>query len=438
MRLKLTCFLFMILAIAGCKKENDRAFDKSPDERVNELLEKYQTQLEGGTNGWMGYLTTDQGANYTFYFKFNNQNRVVMYSDFTSESARIGEESSYRLKALQQVSLLFDTYSYIHVLADPDPAVAGGELGSGYNVDFEFYFDTATNDTINMVGRKHENKLKLVRATSEQAAYLADGKWGNSVFSPNVGKITNYWKIVVIGGISYQVNVNASGRTITFTWRDASGQPHSFTTSYQETLDGIILKDPLTAGSTIVTGFSNITWNATANSFTFAAGGASTTLAGTNTPVYFDRSAPGNFRAEAINSGGYWATYDGFVVNGVAGTYNLPSLTGNATYPTYRYFIYWPGYNASFDLLAPIFRNSSGLGLVYGAGMVYSQNATTGVARLTYTYILGSGHPTTGPYIQMRNQVNNSGGYYFVKTAEGIYDMVSVADSRIWITWYLQ
>ena len=46
-----------------------------------------------------------------------------MFSDFDSTSAVTLQESSYRLKAEQQPTLIFDTYSYVHVLADPNEAV---------------------------------------------------------------------------------------------------------------------------------------------------------------------------------------------------------------------------------------------------------------------------------------------------------------------------
>lgn len=438
MRIKLTCFLLLILAITGCKKENDRAFDKSPDERANELLDQYQTQLEGGVNGWMGYLTTKEGTNYTFYFRFNDQNRVVMYSDFTSESARVGAESSYRLKALQQVSLLFDTYSYIHVLADPDPEVAGGAVGAGFGVDFEFYFDNASNDTINLVGRKHTNNLKLVRATAEQEAYLSDGKWGATVFTPNIDNILYYWKVVTIGGVSYQILVDTDGRNITLQWKDASGNPQSFTTPYHEVLGGIVFDNTFHAAAGDITGFSNITWNSASSSFSLEAGGQSTTLAGSNIPVYVDANAPADFRQASTDIDGYWATYDGFHINGIDGAFPITGLTGNATYPYYRYFIFWPDYSPGIDLLAPIFRSSTGsLGLIYGAGMVASQPSTPGAIRFTYTYIFGSGAPTSGAYIQTLSQANSSSGYYFVKITDGVYDMVSVSDARRWVTWIL-
>jgi len=45
------------------------------------------------------YNKDRERSTYSFYFKFNNANRVVMLSDFDSLSAVTPKESSYRLKA---------------------------------------------------------------------------------------------------------------------------------------------------------------------------------------------------------------------------------------------------------------------------------------------------------------------------------------------------
>ena len=118
-------FLAIITLVASCRKDDDNAFDKSPDERLNETLQQYQAALSGSPYGWNANLTTADGGSYRFYFSFNESNRVEMYSDFDSTTATTIRESSYRLKALQQPSLIFDTYSYIHILSDPDGAVSG-------------------------------------------------------------------------------------------------------------------------------------------------------------------------------------------------------------------------------------------------------------------------------------------------------------------------
>src|SRR5215217_5513761 len=146
--------IFLLAAFSSCKKDDSNAFEKSPDERVNETLANFQTLLSGAQYGWRAVVYPTAGGAYSFYFKFNDANRVVMYSDFDSASAVTPRESSYRLKALQQPSLIFDTYSYLHLLSDPNEntitvqsdinGYRGGALGQGLQSDFEYAIDTAT------------------------------------------------------------------------------------------------------------------------------------------------------------------------------------------------------------------------------------------------------------------------------------------------------
>src|SRR5687768_602295 len=109
-------YIFIALLAVSCKRDNERVFDKSPDQRLNEALAAYEGQLSSAQNGWRAILRTDNGNGsiHTFFFKFNGANRVTMLSDFDSLSAVTLKESNYRLKALQQPSLIFDTYSYLH------------------------------------------------------------------------------------------------------------------------------------------------------------------------------------------------------------------------------------------------------------------------------------------------------------------------------------
>ena len=75
--------LVVVMGFAGCRKDDAALFEKSADERLNEALANYQTQLSGASNGWKALLYPAGGGVYSFYFKFNDNNRVQMLSDFT-------------------------------------------------------------------------------------------------------------------------------------------------------------------------------------------------------------------------------------------------------------------------------------------------------------------------------------------------------------------
>ena len=247
-------FSYLIVAaigFSGCNKKSDNAFSKSADERLNETLASYQSTLTGAQYGWKGliYPAGLKGGVVGFYFKFSDNNRVEMFSDFDATSAVTPMTASYRLKALQQPALLFDTYSYVHVLADPDAAVNGGSYGSGLISDFEFAIDSMAGDTMKLTGRFNGSKAVLIKATQQEAQNYYDKKYANRLFS-NISKYITYFKRLVVGSSQYEIQVNQDTRTITFTWVDSSGNVHTFTTGYYYTADGSALSPAFTDGTT--------------------------------------------------------------------------------------------------------------------------------------------------------------------------------------------
>ncbi len=432
--LSITC------AFTACKKDDKFLFEQTPDQRLNQTLEAYQSQLSGAANGWKGLITVDSGKGntYSFYFKFNASNRVTMYADFDSATAITAMESSYRIKALQQPSLIFDTYSYVHLLADPNPSVNGGPTGAGLISDFEFAFDSSTTDTIKLTGRFNGSKAVLIRATAQEATAYSTGRLGSSLLFNNISKILNYWKRITIGGIEYEVIVNTSTRTIGFNWLDASGNLRTFSTTFYFTINGIVLNSPLINGSQTVIGFNNIGWDATTSTLSVSVNNVSTTFTGAIRPLKTDLTAPQRWWQYAVDNGNdYWISINGFHVNGVDDAFGVRSLVSGAN--TYYYMIYWPKYQGStvYDLFAPLFlnRTANQLTLAYGTAPKQPITFTTDGRAIFSQYGNLGTYPTTGPAVLSRTQLYNSSGYYFVQTSPTSYDMVSALDAKAWITW---
>ncbi|MES1223769.1 MAG: DUF4302 domain-containing protein, partial [Bacteroidota bacterium] len=286
MRKIIFCFFIAAALFSACKKDESHVFNQTPDERLNEVLNKYQSELSGAGNGWNGVLYPKGGGAYFFYLKFNDANRVQMISDFDSASAVAVKESSYRLKALQQPSLIFDTYSYIHVLSDPDPSVNGGTVGAGLLSDFEFYFnDSTTADTVKLTGRINGSKMVLTKATAEQATAYTSGQFNINLVKENFSKILEYFKRLTIGGTGYDVIINPLTKTVIFNWTDAQGAIHTLSTTFYYTLKGIGFGEPVINGSTIITEFTDLTWSASTNTINLTAGGAAATVKGVIKPL---------------------------------------------------------------------------------------------------------------------------------------------------------
>lgn len=430
--------LIIVAVLSSCKKDDKSVFDKSPDERLKEKLDAYQVQLSGAQDGWKGLLVTDsgRGSTHSFYFKFNNENRVVMLSDFDSLSAVTLKESSYRLKALQQPSLLFDTYSYLHVLADPDGTINGGPVGAGLLSDFEFYFDAATSDTIKLVGRFNASRMTLVRATKAEADAYNSGQLAAGL---NLNKILTYFKRLTIGTQLYDIKIDPVNRQFVFSWLDGSGNLQTFTTGYYFTAGGVVFTTPLVNGSQTISGFSNITWTPSTETINLTVSGTAATITGIVIPLKVDTGAPRRWWNYAINNGNtYWISLRGFHVNGVDDAFGIQSLTSGGS--TYFYLIYWPRVTSSNDFFGPVFLNAARTALEVLYGTAPTPNFTTdGRAIFIRLFDYGppnfSTYPTTGPAAQSKTLLYNSTGYYFVQTSATTYDMVSASDGKSWITW---
>lgn len=139
--------VLIALTVLSCKRDYDDDYMGSVDERLNATLTAYQNELTSAEHGWMANISTSEGI-YRFWMKFyvNNGevmndlkgNRVTMITDNmnydysgVNGGTAVPGTSSFRLKALQRPTLIFDTYSYLAVLCDPDDSVSHGRAIRG-------------------------------------------------------------------------------------------------------------------------------------------------------------------------------------------------------------------------------------------------------------------------------------------------------------------
>ncbi|MCF2503182.1 DUF4302 domain-containing protein [Dyadobacter sp. CY107] len=428
--------LYLLLSCAfltACDNSDDTVFEETADARLNAALASYEKQLIEAPYGWNAVIYPGGGGTYGFHFKFDDKNRVTMYSDFSDESAAKSKESSYRLKAVQTPVLIFDTYSYLHILSDPDEEVNGGDRGEGLASDFEFsiFPDSVKAESITLVGRKNNSRLVLTKATQAQATAYAAGDLADGVLFNNITKYQAYFKRVTLGNVTYEITLSPRTRTIKLTWLDGS-IPKTFTTNYYFTSAGVSFVSPLVNGSQTINGFTNITWNANAVQVGITASGLKGTVVSAIKPLSVDLAAARRWWQDPIESGGYWESGTGFHVNGVDDALKVQDLkVGEATFYSY---IYQPAADGSIDLFGPIFYENEGVTLFYGHGpgrptftsdgrIVFEQVATYGVL------------PTTGPAVESAKLLFETSGHYLIQTSETTYDMVSAKDAKSWISW---
>ncbi|MFL5746762.1 MAG: DUF4302 domain-containing protein [Niastella sp.] len=222
---QLLYILAVLLLVTGCKKDDTKLFDETPEERMSARINELNNALNSAENGWRAYLTTSAKGGYGFYMDFKPSQSITMVADLDSESATKPNTSTYRIKWVMNATLIFDTYNYISKLQDPNPATYGGNAGSGLQSDVEFEYQRINGDSIILRGFKYKNDLVLIKATAEQknrylsAAYKANIDAFNNYF---VGKTYNY---LTLPGLNNKVQLlfDNSNKIITIQYSDNNG-----------------------------------------------------------------------------------------------------------------------------------------------------------------------------------------------------------------------
>ncbi|MCF0073425.1 DUF4302 domain-containing protein [Dyadobacter sp. CY261] len=433
MKNSLLYLLFLTTVFFSCENKDDTVFEESADVRLNAALASYEKQLVEAPYGWNAIIYPGGGGSYGFYFKFDDKNRVTMYSDFSDAAAAKSKESSYRLKAMQTPSLIFDTYSYLHVLADPDEEVNNGVRGEGLKSDFEFsiYSDSVKTDVITLVGRKNQSRLVLTKATQAQATAYTNGDLAKALLFNNIAKYIPYFKRVTLGANTYEITVNQDTRTIKMTWLNGN-VPKTFSTSYYMTPGGVAFTSALVNGSQTITGFSNITWNANSTQLGVSGGGASGVVVSAIKPISVDLAAARRWWQAPVESGGDWRSENGFHVNGVDDAFKVKDLKYNNL--SYAFYMYAPAFNSRYDAFAPIFYDEDGIYLEYGHAP--AKPTFTADGRVVFTEFGAFGDiPVGGAAEKSGALLFDTSGFYLIQTSDETYDMVSAKDAKSWITW---
>lgn len=222
----------MLAIFASCKKSKEEVFDKKPEERLSESVAQVKATLLGSSNGWVATLPTQAGGGFAFYMHFDASENVKMYGDLNAASISTQATSTYRLKAVLGTELIFDTFNYISLLVDPVPGVFGGAAGSGFKSDVEFIHVRTNADSIFFKGKKYDQPLVMVKATTAQKASYENNEYKTAIdkLKAYFGSARNPYVEVVSGnstlkaGIGIDVNSSlASGKRVSLTGVLADG-----------------------------------------------------------------------------------------------------------------------------------------------------------------------------------------------------------------------
>jgi hypothetical protein len=416
--------LWVAFILSACQKDNEPAPGERPDERLNEVLSQYKSQLVGAEHGWKAILYPEGGAGYSFWLKFSESDRVTMSSDINTSTAAV-LESSYRLKALQRPALLFDTYSYLHILSDPDATKSGGDWGEGKYSDFEFSFTSVSPDTVTLTGNLKGSKMILVKANQEEAENYINRILEKASIFENINNFTTYFKRLTVGNQAFDVSVRPGIRYITFTYFEGEVSK-AFTTSYLYTGEGVVLIEPFNSGNITISSIKVLGYDAANFRINLNINDAAASIQEATSPAKVDVAGARRFFNTPADD--YWISVSGFTVNGEQDAYKVSSIQGLS------FLVFWPKFdksnNTDYDLLGFVKDNT----IAYGPAAI--PNLTTD-GRIVYTHLgdLGTVPPEDESAVTAtRQQWTIPEGYYIIYTGATSCDLVSAKDAKAWIS----
>ena len=169
--------------LGACDLKEDRAYDEPADTRLTRTLNEYSEALTSAPNGWVLFVDSNFGV-FRHYLSFDENDRVIMLSDLSAnytlkdgtDTATTPRQSAYQLKALHMPSLIFDTYSYIHMLCDPTYSVMDVPTHYALYADFEYSILSFDSGTFTLRGTLNKTTSYLRRATKEEADAVFEGQ----------------------------------------------------------------------------------------------------------------------------------------------------------------------------------------------------------------------------------------------------------------------
>ncbi len=240
--------LLFQLAFLSCKKsEVEPLFTTSANQRAADAIATYKKQLSDAQYGWKAFYYPDGGnaGGYTFYLKFDATGKVTMNSDFDGINgySYLGSgyntafETTYQLKALQKPTLIFDSYSYISELVNPDYNGGTGQLA-----DLELAYQTVTDDKITFTGNFNSTQMVLTKVTQTEYDALNKGYLKTS-FETGIKNI--FYVAPFPGGINAAFALDFTAKQGTVYYLKDNSEL-SITSAFSITATGLHFKDPIT------------------------------------------------------------------------------------------------------------------------------------------------------------------------------------------------
>ena len=172
----------LTIGLAGCDNDFYSGIDGSADDKVTKLMDEWQKDLMASEYGWFADIMTEKGI-YRFWMDFQEKDVVTMYTDnlMYKEYNGVPQNSTYRFQQYQSPTLVFDTYSYLSIINDPNNGISGGDSNKGLWTDFEFRIISYEDGVFWMLGRINNVPASLTKATQAEFEQVQNGRLMNQL-----------------------------------------------------------------------------------------------------------------------------------------------------------------------------------------------------------------------------------------------------------------
>ncbi|WP_407428644.1 DUF4302 domain-containing protein [Arcticibacter sp.] len=306
MNKKIIVYMGLLSILLGsCKKSEDLGFEveKSFADPAEQLT-AFKSSLAAGSDGWTTMLKLRDGRLISGYLKLDTVAKdAVMYLDLDSSTLAAPSTSKISIQTTQTTNptLVFEEGSQLDSLEK-----AG--------VDREYAYKSTAGDTINLLGNRYGNELKLVKANAANALLYASGKVSqirkqvsDYLFS------TVYLVLKADASTTAQISVNPVSKAFSSSAiNSASGLKYS-ASGYSYTSKGIYFQNPVLVGDKKV---YELLWDENGETLYAEIGGSRIDLESSDIPVIAPQYLLGTFNYNLFSLGSpYYMNIPGWSVS---------------------------------------------------------------------------------------------------------------------------
>jgi len=241
-----------LMALNACSLKEDANFDETASQRSEENIEAVRKILYTAPNGWlMEYYGNRSFGGYNVMMKFDGDQVTIGSEKIRSnhvagidtEGNAITSTSHFKLEQSMGTILSFDEWNDpFHYYSMPNNPDGLGSTDEGLLGDFEFRVMKASQDSIILRGKKHNNRIIMTPIP-------ADKTWASIIREAAETETYMSSSSYTLTGADYkdtiEIKVQSQYRCLYFQYTDSAEQKQTITAPYIVQSDGYKFYEPV-------------------------------------------------------------------------------------------------------------------------------------------------------------------------------------------------